>query len=504
MQIKSKQNSLGFRIGVAGLALLFIIAGGLFLFSSTTSAQGKKRASEAPLSQEFLKYQEIQRTGGIWRNYTDEGYPLGEIPSPLDLEFYNGATVTELDGLAKKFDLRTKNKLTSVKDQGNCGSCWAFATFGSLESTLMPVKTAFDSALEPDFSEQHLITGHGFAYKKCAGGNQYMSMAYLHRGAGPVSEKSKPYKFMPTDGAPKVEYQVQDTILIPKRTSFKDTKKLKKIVQKRGAVYVSMFWVGTFYNYSTNSYYNTGTAEGGHAVLLVGWDDNFDKNKFNTPPPGNGAFIVRNSWGPNWGDQGFFYVSYYDKFFGFRSESMAFLKPVKSPDKTTDQGTVHYEMIYQYDPSGWINSYGYSSNTAWFANIFTAKDNTPIQAVGFYVGGSKNTYTVEVRSNVNANSPRSGSLGATKSGKVNYAGYVTVPLGKKVAVQNGQRFSVVVKLTAKGTNYPIPVEYHIDKYTKKIKGNKGESFMSSNGVYWDHTTDYKAKMNVCLKAYAQK
>lgn len=488
MKSAIKKKSLGLRIGVLGIALLFIIVGAAFVFSTTTSTQSKLRATFAPKNPEFLEYMEIMRTGGIWQSYSQEGYPLGDLPGPVDLNFTNIGTVSEADSLAKKFDLRTKNKLTSVKNQGSCGSCWAFATYGALESALKPGATW-------DFSEQHLITKHGFKWKKCAGGNIWLSMAYLTRWAGPVSEKSFPYKYMPMDGAPKVIQHVQNLRLIPPRSTYMDNKTLKKVVQKLGAIHVSMYYHGDCMNYGTNAYYNKDKAEGGHAVLLVGWDDNFDKNKFNTPPPKNGAFIVRNSWGSNWGDKGFFYVSYYDEYFGRRSSSMAFQKP---------EAATNYDEIYQYDPYGWVDSMGYSSNTAWFANIFTAASNTSIQAAGFYAVGSKNTYTVYVYTNVSNNAPRSGKLAVSKSGKSTFPGYFTVPLGKKVAVKKGQKFAVVVKLNAKGTYYPISVEYFWKNYTKSAKGKKGESFVSPNGNLWEFATDYEAKMNVCLKAYAKK
>jgi len=495
MKLSGKKQSIGLRFCILGLASLFIIVGAVFIFSGTTSAQDEVRGTFAPKNPEFLEYMEIMRTGGFWQSYSQEGYPLGDLPGPVDLNFTNIGTVSEADSLAKKFDLRTRNKLTTVKHQGSCGSCWAFATFGALESALMPIKAGRDSAVLPDFSEQHLITKHGFKWKKCAGGNIWLSMAYLTRWAGPVSEKSFPYKFMPMDGAPKVVNHVQNLRLIPTRSTYKDNRTLKKVVQKLGAIHVSMYYHGDCMNYATNAYYNQDKAEGGHAVLLVGWDDNFDRNKFNTPAPKNGAFIVRNSWGPNWGDAGFFYVSYYDEYFGRRSSSMAFQKP---------EAVTNYEEIYQYDPYGWVDSLGYSSNTAWFANIFTATSNTPIQAAGFYAVGSKNNYTVYVYTNVNNNAPRSGKLAVTKSGKSTFPGYFTVPLGKKVAVTKGQKFAVVVKLTTKGTNYPIPVEYFWKNYTKSVKGNKGESFTSRNGTTWEFATDYEAKMNVCLKAYAKK
>ena len=124
-----------------------------------------------------------------------------------------------------------------------------------------------------------------------------------------------------------------------------------------------------------NAYYDNGSQPyGNHAVAIVGWDDSFDRNKFSPAAPGNGAFIIKNSWGTSWGEKGYFYISYYDTMVGY-DELVAFTAP---------ENPTEYTRIYSYDPLGVVGNMGYGSNTAWFANVFTAQDNEQIEAVSFY------------------------------------------------------------------------------------------------------------------------
>ena len=130
-------------------------------------------------------------------------------------------------------------------------------------------------------------------------------------------------------------------------------------------------WAGTTRRYkaSTASYYYNGTSGTNHEVLIVGWDDNYAASNFATAPAGNGAFIVKNSWGTSWGSGGYFYASYYDTRFGRASNPTAVFDDAEA--------TGNYTGVYQYDPLGDCNDLGYGSTTGWFANVFTAQANAP-------------------------------------------------------------------------------------------------------------------------------
>ncbi|NHM14972.1 lectin like domain-containing protein [Xiamenia xianingshaonis] len=192
-----------------------------------------------------------------------------------------------------------------------------------------------------------------------------------------------------------------------------------------------------------------------HAVTIVGWDDDYAVDNFLTseqvegavPPPGPGAWIVKNSWGaqsgtfPNkfdWGEDGYFYLSYYDQSIN-NIETFNY-------DTTTlgDQGD--YRIIDQYDfmPSP-------SSMTlpnpipASMANVFTADERQAVTSVSCETSypDTKVTYEVYVLDD-GATEPRDGTLAATATETYEYGGYHLVHLPQSVIVEKGQKYSVVV------------------------------------------------------------
>ena len=436
----------------------------------------------APPNPAFARYLEDVRLGKSWPIVTPEGYWLGYVPEPVDLSHIAGIRVSDRDGFPTSYDLRTLGRVTPVRSQGACGSCWAFATYGALESWLL---TAGRGSW--DLSENNLKECHGFTWGPCEGGNAYMSAAYLSRRSGPLNEADDPYVDNPTGcfpygrwpGVP-VRLYLRKGLVIPPRTGPLDNDNLKWAIMNYGAVMVSMRWESSCYDPSNYTYYYSGTGVTNHAVDLVGWDD----NKTVTGAPGVGAWIVRNSWGPDFGEGGYFYISYYDSKVATTANTV--FVDVQNPDQS---------MVYHYDYLGWIANWGYGSDTAWAANVFTTTEPGTLTAVATYASTVNTSYELYIKQG-----GPNGTVLHSQSGALSLPGYYTIDLTTPVNLGAGVTFSVVIKFTTPNYNYPIPAECVWPGYSDDAVIGSGESYISSNGTSWTDMSTLSNPSNACIKA----
>ena len=411
------------------------------------------------------------------------------------------------------YDLRTLGRVTPARES-KCGACWTSATYGSLESFLAPAEIW-------DFSEAHLQLNSGLDSTTCTGGGDYeLATSYLAAWRGPVNEQDYSYQSEAAQNPP-VQKHVQKVFYLPTRQTPLDNDWLKLAVMSCGGVYSSASW-STGYNWDTNAYYNP-VKTSGHAVTIVGWDDNFDRNKFfyndsdatedQKIPPGNGAFIVKNNQGTNLGEKGFHYVSYYDKAIG---RSMAVF---------TAEPASNYNRIYQYDPLG-VTSYmhppgppnGYT--TTFSANVFTAAADDYLTAVSFYNqyngDGATVDYQIKIYLDPPADAPRHIDTMPAASVKLSLIldGYYTVKLPNKVPLTKGQKFSVVLsgQNTTGGWGASVPIERpNAINNQGGATANPGESYVSADGANWQDLTTVEEyyqgnwvpleNTNVCIKAF---
>jgi C1A family cysteine protease len=456
----------------------------------------------APLNKDFLD--SLSGAALDEGSIADVGHPLGIRPLSQDFSYARGLQIPTLDRLGlpqagsssgaaevlpRRYDLREQGKVTPVGDQSPYGTCWSFATNGSLESCLLPAE-------EWALSEDHMVLTSGFDHGTDAynwGGNLEMSTAYLVRWGGPVTESSDEYGDGLTPMGIEPSKHVQQVYWIPPRGDPLDNDNIKRAIMDYGGLYVSMSWQDSasgsiYFNNVSKAYYYFGFMRANHAVLIVGWDDDYPASNFALAPFGDGAFIVKNSWGTDFGAEGFFYVSYYDTVFG-RAGPMSVYNNAEPPD--------NYSGIYQYDPLGDINCLGFDGPTAWCANVFTSEENARLAAVGFYALVPGTDYEIYT-------GPGLSDLAPNTSGTLAYMGYHTVQLSEEMPLASGDPFAIAVKLTSPGTVDPIAIEYPIDGFSSKARAEAGQSYVSSNGADWSDLTEiWDAEANVCLKAYVR-
>ncbi len=199
------------------------------------------------------------------------------------------------------FDWRDSGIMTPVKNQGGCGSCWDFAATGAFEAAIKQ-----RDGIEYDLSEQQALSCNTYG-SSCAGG--WAEPVYeLFRRFGAVSETCMPYQA--SDAVPCTQDQCQVVVKLEDWVYVaNDVASIKQAVLL-GPVTTHFTVYTDFFSYSSGCYQHvSGGVEGGHLVVIVGWDDN--------ACGGQGAWICRNSWGPGWaGLGGYFFVKWGDSGIG--------------------------------------------------------------------------------------------------------------------------------------------------------------------------------------------
>jgi C1A family cysteine protease len=196
------------------------------------------------------------------------------------------------------FDWRNNggtNYVTSVRNQGNCGSCWAFATTAALESYTLIHGTY---SQDKDLAEQILVSCSGAG--SCNGGYINKASDYI-RGTGLPAESYDPYTATNGTCPANSSWMTSVDKILAWRwvtTTSPDVATLKNALFTYGPLVTTMNVYSDFYSYRSGIYsYTSGTMQGGHGVLLVGYADDATVS-------GGGYFIVKNSWGTGWGEPG--------------------------------------------------------------------------------------------------------------------------------------------------------------------------------------------------------
>lgn len=423
------------------------------------------------------------------------------------------------------FSLVEASYVPAVRNQKNSNNCWAYGAIASLESNLLLTGRAEQNDL--DLSENHLAW---FTYKgknKSAkskyagkdtyrawqtgkpyqeGGNRWFSTATLARWYGAV-DQSRARSASPLSSKLQTisDIRLKNADFLPNPKTEGGRKTIKRYLTTKGAISVNYYHRdGLVKKKAGKTVYYCGAKQiPNHEVTIVGWDDTVPAGK------GHGAWLVRNSYGKDWGDEGYFYLSYYDRNLCnptfFEAEAQEYQKG----------GTSHDDShIYQYDGVGAGDAEFSSGKPVLAANRYRARRDELIRAVGTYTGTANSTVNVSIYINPSPKNPASGRKAYSGSFAIPYAGYHTLELEQMIGVPKGCEFSVVIKTSYKARGkrrYFLPVETQSiqKKLIVSIDCGQGQSYVKM-GKHWKDSTsikpfsggDSKYKMgNALVKAF---
>ena len=371
-----------------------------------------------------------------------------------------------------------------VRSQGSDGTCWALTAASALEASLLPEERTV-------FSGEHIALGDAFSSGLEEGGDYVMIMAYLSSWLGPVTEEEDPSGDGVSPQGLSQSVHVQEIQMLQGA----ELEEIKEKIMEFGAIQTSLYMNravteegAEYYNSSASAYYYPQKETQDHDVLILGWDDSFPRESFARDPGRDGAFICLNTWGEDFGQEGIFYVSYEDA--NIAGSGLAYTR-IDPAD--------NYGNIYQHDVYGWLGQQGYGAETCWFSNVYTAKGQEELEAVGFYAAGDDTVYELYlVRDFLDEES--FSEMVYVQSGALEYPGYYTVDFQTPQTLEAGERFAVAVRVRTAGETSPVAVEYAADEYSQGVTLQGKESYISPDGRKWEQT-QRKYGSNVCLKAF---
>ena len=478
------------------------------------------------------------------------------------------------DDLPSKVDLRNydgKNYVTSVKRQ-SFGDCWSFSLAGSAEIAYLYANNMGVDAGElndyVDFSEKYIAwymyhgmtnddvvkgkvkasqTGEGFDPKEAEASNQNAVLEiggeFVHygnlfgSGFGPVDEKTSvngeyPYAYQSSSDDSRAlplnaQYRsipqkafLRSSLVLPSPAKL-DTKGKYSFDEEALKAIKSELYKGHGVSLAINvshngfiqdnmaSYYD-GNNAADHAVTVVGYDDNYQKENFverdesgkitkGSLPPQNGALIIKNSWGTvDSEEDGFFYLSYYDhSICSPMSYEFDNNKDVKHSDINYDQ----YDLMM----TEWYGNSDYKEETK-MANIFESEEDESLFQISYITGLPDAEVEYEIYGDVD-DTPSSGRLLEKGENRHTFAGYHKIDLKGEYPLKKGERYSVVLTMKRSGDDGSVVYTETFPYSTKfstglNVKGivNRGESYLYHDGKWTDIS---EMKDSLIEKAYRQ-
>lgn len=428
--------------------------------------------------------------------------PEPEVDSNIDI-----ATYALYPGT---YNANEEGFVTDVKNQRNTSLCWAFSLASNLETSLLTREQKYY-----DLSEEQLayfwanrvndplgntpndkITRTQSNYHGT--GNGRVASFFLSTWSGMTTEEKVPFQSSAVTWPDSLAY---DTSAYMEDAIFSQytVERTKQLLMEYNSVSAMIYMLDNYYYPDTASYSCPQSGLVNHAVTIVGWDDTYSKENFPSASGVNndGAWIVKNSYGKNWGKNGYFYLSYEDK-------------SITNLVSNTAATTPAYPNNYFYDgaAAGTVTFPGKTINNGYYvSNIFKATaGNGKDEELGEIVTAipQDNTdFQIQVYTDLkNTSDPTSGTPAYAEP--VDYtqplAGIHTIHLNTPVKIPQGTFYSVVIRIPD-GSN-----KFYVEKTTTSTSWftatagiDPDQSFFSTSGKKW---YDAGNQYNCCFSVKA--
>lgn len=418
--------------------------------------------------------------------------------------------------------------VSSVKKQGKEDLCWAFAANSILESAIMKTYDIEDPNAY-NFSEAHMglatskeVGGlYGFDRMYSDMGDFSMAITYWSRNAmnGPVSEELMPYNSREQLQAGKInqmllsDYYVTSAIRLENLSENSTStqreaylNEIKELIYNNGAVMMAYYSDDDIYK-MTESYtsYRTTNKAINHGAVIVGWDDEFSEVNIPSSSSSKGAFLVKNSWGEQWGNMGGYFWLSYDSY-------IANVSAVTGASSRS-----FFDYIYEYDELGQIGSCGYKNKkTNAYMNAYTREtEKEVLTAVSTYCITPNSFFKVYVSQDGDTKTLKEVELSEemalyknSHGYQLEQTGYITLKL--KTSMEIGEKFLVAIEIYNEqgGINSNIPLEIKATGYATRALSKEGEGFFAPTieAMRRDVTKEDMAKVynaSICLKAFTK-
>lgn len=437
------------------------------------------------------------------------------------------------------YDPRALGLTTPVRHQGQTDLCGAFAAMASLETSLVYRGQATTQLNEQGLSPYHLAYFMHVGIEEREAGNIHPLVPDSPYGAGVTPfhvaaslAAGKGAMITTPDTAwdnPHIDESLRSAsdvhltdawFLSPLGKGFWEqpaaselSREVKETITSKGSIVAEFSTNPLYFNWENSCFYaelGAGILGPTHYAAIVGWDDGYSRENFNEfmRPITDGAWLIKNSWGSELGNEGYYWISYEDA-------SLVLLATLIGEPKREN------EAIYFYDLEGWCDSLSVDGSTGGYAaNVFVSKRDETLDRIQISTTGQNTSYEAKIYRQIgDMSDPCSGELVSTATGVQPHPGYHTISLDSEVLLCEGENFSVVVEFHNESFTYPIAVEvYTPDPETPDVvptymgkddQGNPEISLVSSNGSEWSNPAGFGNSLaltprsyvtNACIKA----